>query len=174
MWALSPLGKFQMGGGDIGDALMQVIAAGGLDALRLVPRQRQNHGDVVRGERPEDVFLPPDLAQVQPVGVDVVDPPQFPGRGKFLELDEGRVVLQQVPHHQDPAAFFGDFDQLLAFRFVQNERFFHIDVLAGQKGFARQEKMRFRRGGDHHTLDVVTLQNVGQRVADLDAGVLAL
>ena len=60
----------------------------------------------MRGKGPEDVFLPPDLAQVEAVRVDVVDPPQFSGRSHLLELDEGRVVLQEVPHHENPAALW--------------------------------------------------------------------
>jgi len=64
---LEPARKLKVGGGDVRDLLVEIIAAGGHDRLWLFLRQAQDHGDVVRGEAPENVFLPPDLAEAQAV-----------------------------------------------------------------------------------------------------------
>src|SRR6266498_1269013 len=52
----------------------------------------------MRRKRPEDVLLPPDLPQIEAIGIDVLNPPQFPAVYKFLELEDGRdgFVLQDL------------------------------------------------------------------------------
>ena len=49
-------------------------------------QERKHHGNVMRGKAPEDIFLRPDLADVQPVGVEVLDLPQFSASNQFLQL----------------------------------------------------------------------------------------
>src|SRR5664279_85784 len=60
--------------------------------------------DVVGSQAPERVLVRAQLAEVEPVAVDVVDPvTELPGIGQLLELAHAGVVLEQVPDHQHPA-----------------------------------------------------------------------
>ena len=62
MWARRPEGKFQVGGGDIGEFFVKVIATGGHDGVRFFTGQGEDHGDIMGGEGPEDIFFPTDFA----------------------------------------------------------------------------------------------------------------
>jgi hypothetical protein len=50
----------------------------------------------VGAERPQRVLVRAELAEVQPVAVDVVDVAELAGRGDLLELGDARVVFEQV------------------------------------------------------------------------------
>ena len=77
-------GKRQMRRRHVGDRLVQIIGPGCADLDRLLADQRQDHREIVRRKGPEDVFLAPNLPEIQPVGIDILQPPErarrAPGR----------------------------------------------------------------------------------------------
>ena len=70
-------GKDEMAERDIGHVLAEVVAAFTCGDPRLLAEQGQEHADIMRRETPEDVFLGPDLAHIESVGVDIFDPSQL-------------------------------------------------------------------------------------------------
>lgn len=162
MWALSPGGELQMRGGHVGDGLVQVVAARGQDPRGLLARQGEDHGDVVGREGPEDVLLAPDLAQIQAVGIDVIDPAQLARGGHVLEPDKGRVVLEQMADHEHEPALLGQGDELLGVGLVQNQGLLHIDVASGQQGLTGQGVVGLGRGGHDHALHRAVLEHLAQ------------
>ena len=70
---------------------------------RLLAGEVQDHRDVVRAEAPQRVLVGAQLAEVQAVGVDVVDVAELARVGDLLELAHARVVLEQVADHQHAA-----------------------------------------------------------------------
>ncbi len=52
-------------------------------------------------EGPEDVFLAANLSEIQSIGIDVLDASQLSGIDQLFELENGRMVPQQVAHHQN-------------------------------------------------------------------------
>jgi len=65
------------------------------------------------------------------------------------------MVPEEMAHHEDALPLLGDLIQFGAVPLVQAEGFFHIDVLAGQKGFPRQGGMSGGRGGQDDSLDFI-------------------
>ena len=61
----------------------------------------------MRRERPQDVFLAPHLPEIEPVRIEVLQSSERPLAHQLAQLDEGRVVLQQVADHQPPVALLG-------------------------------------------------------------------
>ena len=61
-------------------ALAHVALAARLDLVRLLAGEPQQHGHVVRAERPQRVLVGAQLAEVQPVAVDVEDAAELAAR----------------------------------------------------------------------------------------------
>jgi len=125
-------GKIQMRCGDVGDFFMQIVAAGCQHVFRLFSGQGEDHGDIMRRERPENIFLPADLAQVQAVRINVVDPSQFSVGGNLFEPDKRRVVLKKMADHQNQIPVCRQFDQLFRVFLRERHRFFNKNMLARQ------------------------------------------
>jgi hypothetical protein len=62
---------------------MQIVADGCEHVFRLLSGRREDHGNVMRRKRPR-IFSPADLAQVQAVRINVVDPSQFSVGGQSV------------------------------------------------------------------------------------------
>ncbi len=92
-----------MGRCHIGDGLVQIAVSGRADGFRHVVYQRQDHGDVVRGKTPQRVLVGADLSQIEPAGRDVVDSAKRTFPTQRHQLEEGRMVLQQMSDHQHAA-----------------------------------------------------------------------
>src|SRR4051794_13103662 len=88
---------------DVLDALAHVGLAARVELVGLLVGEVQQHRDVVRAQAPQRVLLRAQLPEVQPVSVDVVDVAELARPGDLLEFVYARVVLQQMPDHQDPA-----------------------------------------------------------------------
>ena len=54
-------------------------------------------------EGPQDVLLATELAHVQAIGVDVLHASKCTLSDEGFQLQNGRVVPEQVAHHQHPA-----------------------------------------------------------------------
>ena len=156
-------GKPQLCRGHVGDRLVEVGRAGGRYLVGLFPDQGQNHGNIVRGETPEDVLLAPDFPQVQPVRVEVLQAAQRALADQFPKLQKRRVVLQQMPDHQGPVGGFGQRAQGFRLRDLERQRFFDEDMLAGEQRFPRHGEMLFRRRRDGHAVNVRVAQYVDKR-----------
>ena len=69
----------------VGDTLVKVVPALRLDRIRQLVEKPENHRDVVRRERPEDVLLSPDLPEIETVGVNVPDAAELTPVDELLE-----------------------------------------------------------------------------------------
>src|SRR5262245_60289208 len=74
--------------GNIGDLLVEVVAADGL--YRFLADQQQDHRQVARREAPKNVLFAPDLPEIEAVRIDVSPPPQRALAHQFLRLQKGR------------------------------------------------------------------------------------
>ena len=57
--------------------------------------------------------------------------PSRPSRTSSSQLEEGRVVLQQMADHEPPVEALGELAQLLRLGDVERKRLLDEDVLAG-------------------------------------------
>ena len=103
---------------------------------------------------PKDIFFFPNLADIETVGINVLDLAQFSGIYQGLEFLDGRMILEDMPHHQDAALLLRQIHQLLAFRHFQGQGFFHKDIFAGQQSRFGQGIMGNAGGGDGHRLNL--------------------
>ena len=83
---------------------------------------------------PEGIFLAADLAEIEPVGGDVVKRAEFARGHESLEVLNERMILQQVANHEDTVVGAGQFDQFVGFREIKAERFLDEHVLACEQG----------------------------------------
>src|SRR4029077_9835023 len=74
------------------------------DFQRLGAGDRENHRQIVRREVPERVVLGMELAEPQPMRMDVSDFAEFPAVDKLLWLLEGGMEAQHMPDHEDALA----------------------------------------------------------------------
>ena len=70
----------------------------------------------MRREGPQDVLLAPHLSEVEPVRINVLQAAERALAHQFAQLDEGRVILQQMADHQPPPALLGKRAQPLGLR----------------------------------------------------------
>ena len=91
----------------------------------------------MRRKTPENVFLNPDLADVQAIGIEVLDLSQLSGINKFFKLDDCGMILKDMAHHEDQLVVLCQFHEFLSLFYGQRERFFHENVFSGKKAFLR-------------------------------------
>ena len=132
----------------------------------------EDDGDVVGGETPEYVLLCPDHPQVQPVGVDVMDSPQFAGVQEALQADHGRMIAEEMAHHQDPSSALRPVDQGPALITPKRQGLLDVDILAGFERLHGQRVVRDRRRGDHDSLHLGVLQGLLIRQPGHNPGIL--
>jgi hypothetical protein len=151
--ALDAVPELQRGHGRVIDLRAEICAAKTGHPKGLFTQEHQQHRDVVGGEAPEDVLLGPELADVEAVGVDVLDLAQDAGPDELLELQHRGMVLEEVAHHQDAPLAPGGLNQVLSLANGQGEGLFHIDVLAFEQRTFDHLVMGLRRGRDGDGLD---------------------
>ena len=69
--------KCEMRRRHVGDRLVQIRGAGCSDLDRLLPDERKDHRQIVRREGPQDVFFLPNLPKIEPIGIQVLQPPEL-------------------------------------------------------------------------------------------------
>ena len=115
------------------DVLNRLAHVGGAlgDALHgLLADQVQGDRDVVGPEAPEGVLVGPQLAEVESVAVDVVEVAQLAGVDQLLQAGDCRVVLEQVPDHQDAPGLLGGGDGPFGIGGARRQRLLDEAVLA--------------------------------------------
>ncbi len=70
----------------VGDAVVEIITALGLDLMRHLTDQSEDHRNIVRCERPQNIFLAADHAEIEPVGIYIADPAEFAVVDQLLQF----------------------------------------------------------------------------------------
>ena len=109
-----PAREGQQADGHVRDALMEIVAALSMHGVRHLLQQAQNHADVMRCEGPEDVLFATDFPEVQAVGVDILNPAQFPVVEERFQLQHCGMVPEEMPDHEDSAALLRQLHERLA------------------------------------------------------------
>ena len=112
----------------------------------------------MRREGPQDVLLAPDLSEVEPVRIEVLQPPEPPVAHQFFKLEEGRVILQQMADHQPAVEALGERARALRPRSVSRASGFSTKTCLPASSACFGERVmqdggrRDRDGGDrwHH------------------------
>ena len=128
--------------------------------------QLQDHGNVMRGERPQCVFLAANFAQAEAVGINVAKDAEAPRLDGATQGDEGRMVEQQMTDHQGQAAIMGQTGETAAFGDIQAQRLFDEHVLARRQRRRDQLAMARCRRRDGDRRDRVAgeqIRRVGER-----------
>ena len=147
----------------IHDPLLEIgLPLGGHD-LWFRPEQVQRHRHIVRPEAPERILIHADPAEVQPLAVEVKQIADLACGDEVLHFDDGRMIQEEMSHHQAATGAASQTDQVLGFGRLQGHRLLDQDVLSRLKGSARLPVMlRGERGDDdgiHRTIlhDIVVL-----------------
>ncbi len=136
-WARTPLGEGQV----LTVTSAMLVAAGscrpGRPTSTGVSPSRRRITATSCGAKLQRMFSSrADLAEVEPVGVDVLDLAELAPRDQVLEASDRRVVLEQVPDHQDAAFRSGQRDQASPSSAVKSQGLLDEDILAGLQGLA--------------------------------------
>src|SRR4051794_24905873 len=148
---------------DVLDALAHVGLAAGVELVGLLVGEMEEHRDVVRAEAPQRVLLRAQLAQVQPVAVDVVDVAELARVGDLLEPVHAGVVLEQVADHEDPARRARRLARPLGVGDRLGERLLDEAVLARLEDAHGELGMRRDRRGE----DGRVARRVGEQVVEV-------
>ena len=135
---------------------------------RSAPRRpgAEHHRDVVRAEAPERVLVGAQLAEVQPVAVDVVDPLAELARvGQLLELPDARVVLEQVADHQHPPESARGRHRALGVGDRLRQRLLDEAVLAGLEHPHRELRVRRDRRRERDRVEL----RIGEQLVEIAA-----
>ena len=139
--------KFEVAQGDVDNVLVQIGAALAGNLGRHFVEQRQHDRDVVRCKAPENVFLGPNFPDVQTVGIQVIDLTEGSVLNQLLQLQDCRMVAEDVPDHQDPTILLRDPHEIFAMFDVDRQRLFDEDIFASlQSGFGHFIVSHRRRG----------------------------
>ena len=118
----------------------------------------------MRAERPQRVLVGPQLAEVQPVPVDVQDPAEVAAVDELLELDDARVVLEQVADHQHAIRGSRRGDDRLGVGHGLRHRLFHEAVLARRQDALRERGVRRHGRGEDDGVERVVGEHLVQIV----------
>ena len=113
----------------------------------------------MRRERPQYVFFAAHLPEVEPIGIEILQPAERPLAHEFAQRHKGGMVLQQVADHQPPVVAFGQRTEGLGLRHGQRQRLFDKDMLSRLDGGARQRRVMHRRRGDRDRGDRLVAQH---------------
>lgn len=153
---LEPVGKFEMGGRDVGVLILEIAVASGVDmgGHRIGQAQAQDHRDVVGRKAPEDVLLGAVLSEVQAMRVDVLESAECPLVDELSQFHITGMILEQVPDHQDPIVLADERAHAPGIAIAEGEGLFDVDILACGEGVARDLEMRGGRSRDDHRPDL--------------------
>ena len=169
---LRPARECQICQRHIRNPLIEVRTAGAANFRRLFAEQRQDHRDIMRREAPKNVFFGANLANVQTVGVHVLHASNITAGDQLFQLEDGRMVLQNVPDHQDPALTSSQVDEVCPIGSLQCQWLFNEDILAGQQGTPSHLEVRCRWSGQHNCVDTAQLKHFRVIPCEAHAGVL--
>ena len=79
----------------------------------------------MRGKAPQDIFFDAEFAQIEPVGINVIDFAQLTRVNNLLELDDGRMIKKYVLYHHFKIAVLGDPVEFFSLTAHKGQRFFH-------------------------------------------------
>ena len=125
-----PRVEADVGEDDVLDAVADVGLAAGGDLAGVAVGQLEQHRDVVRTEAPERVLVGAELAEVEALGVQVVDVAEVALFDQVGELADPGVVTEQVPDHQGQVALGGQGHDALSQGRVLGQRLLDEAVLA--------------------------------------------
>ena len=150
---------------DVLDPVAHVALADGTGLDGLLVRQSQHDRYVVCAERPQRVLVRPQLAEVEAVGVDVVDLAELTRVGDLLQLLNAGVVFEQVPHHQDPPRRPRRLRHLLGLCRRLGQRLFDEAVLPGLQDTRRELRMGRDVRRDHDSVELGILEQLVELAA---------
>ena len=162
--------KFQVRQRGVGDLRMQDVRPHRFYARRLLSRHGEDHRQVVRRKGPKDILLASEFSQVQPVGINILQPAELSLPDHSLDFDNRRVVLQNMADKKHPVHLAGEFHQIGAFPFGDCQGLLYKHVLAGEKSVARHGIMQFGGSGDGHGVDIPRREHLGEREPHGDIG----
>src|SRR5215210_2606924 len=152
----------QVGEDDVLDAGTHVGLPARVELGGLLVGEVQEDGDVVRAERPQRVLVRPQLAEVEAVGVDVVDVAELARVGDLLELGDAGVVLEQVADHQDPPGLGSRGHGALAVGDGLRQRLLDEAVLARAQHLLGQRGVGRHGGGEHDGVELRVAEQVAE------------
>ena len=139
--------KIEVAQRDVADTVIEIGAALARDTRRHLVQERQHHGDVVRSKAPQDVLLGPYLSDVETIGIQVVDLSKCAAPNQFLQLQDGRVIPENVPDHENSAVRLGQCHEMLAMLHINGERLLDKHVFSRFESRLRHLIVGHRRRG---------------------------
>ena len=135
----------------------------------------------MHSERPQRVLVRSDATEVLPVPVHAEHVTELAVVDQLLELDDCRVVEQQMAGHEDEVALRRERDELVDLVALHRGRLLDEHVLAGLERPLREVVVRRHRSRDHDRVQRCVLEHLvegrrpaGVRVAALELRILAL
>ena len=148
---------------DVLDARVQERVAVRRDGLRLLADEVEDHGEVVHAERPERVLVAADDAEVLAVRVHAQELAELAGVEELLQLEDARVVQQQMAGHEHEAALTREPQQLLHLGALHRRRLLDEHVLARLERLLRERVVGRHRRRDDDGVELV----VGEQLVEV-------
>ena len=116
----------------------------------------------MRCKAPQNVLLGANFSDVQSVRVQIINLSERTRLNQFLQGQHCRVVAQDMSDHQDSTLRGRDVHQFRSLTFLNRQRLFHIHVFARQQGGLSHLKVRHRRRGQRHGVNVRPCQHAAE------------
>ncbi len=133
-----PVGEPQADEDHVLNSLLDVTLSVRGDNDRLFVQKIKDHRKIMGRKRQEGVLVMSNHTEIDPLRIDIVNLPDFPGGDHLLQAIRHRMVEQQMAHHQNPFSLFCDLHQLRGMVGAQGHGLFHEDIPVCQKQFLRQ------------------------------------
>ncbi len=152
------------------NSLLNVALTMGRDDRGLFLKEIQDDRQVMGGKGPEGIFVLANDAEIDPLGIDVVDLSQFSGGNHFFQPVHHRVIDQEMADHENPLSLPGQLQHLRCILRVEGHGFFHQDVFVRHQRLFSQRGMGNGGGGNHNPPDLRVLQDGSQEYPLFDWG----
>ena len=153
---------------DVLDPGLHVALPARVQLDRLLADEVEDHRDVVRAEAPERVLVGAQLAEVEPVRVEVADLAELARLDQLGERPHPGVVLEQVADHQHAPA--RGVEHRLGVCHRGRERLLDETVLARREHPPRKLRVRPHRRRQQHPVEPVVREQLVERARDSNAG----
>ena len=161
-----PGGEAEVAEDDVLDAGLEERLSAREHLARLLVEEEEDDREVVHAEAPERVLVLPDRPQVLAVPVDVEHLAELARVDQLLQLEDARVVEEQVAGQEGEPALLRERHQRLGVVGAERHRLLDEDVLARGQRPARELCVRRHRGRDDDRLDGV----VGEQLVEARRG----
>src|SRR5215813_3346695 len=131
----------QEGERNVGNRMIEIAAALRSHRRWIFSEQMNDCRNIMRRKAPKNILFGPELAEIKPRRTYVFDPAEFARSNQAAQLNNRRMIVQQVADHQNAGLTSRQMKKFFAVIGTQSQWLFHKNIFSGAEGLFCERKM---------------------------------